>query len=402
MEKARPKLFTPSFILVTPLSCITTICLQMTVSAMPLFVVALGVEQSLAGSATTACTLAALLARPFATALVDRIGGKKTAFAGIALYVGVFAAYFLCDNLPLMLALRILQGAGLGLITTALGTVATAMVPPENLTRGMSYFSLGNAVALSAGPALGLVLAQAGFQYLFWVGAAASLLCLGLLLLVHYDHAPQPKGPKGGFWQKAVRSGAILPSGILVIFILCQTALSTYLAFFAASLGVGGASAFFTVNVFGLVLSKFALGRLCDRFGDIPVAVGSGILLVTAYALIALTPALGEPGIWSAGLLYGFGYSGLYTLLNVSAVRHAGPDTRGAANSLFFGAKDVGSGVGAMAWGLFLGLGYAGLYWVATGLAAATVAWYVWYLKKERTRAGLPAPAQPAAETAGP
>lgn len=87
-----------------------------------------------------------------------------------------------------------------------------------------------------------------------------------------------------------------------------------------------------------------------------------------AYGLIAGAGIVREPGIYLAGLMYGFGYGGFYTLLNVAAVRKTNVENRGVANSIFFGSKDVGTSVGSLAWGAVMMLGYPVMYGVASAV----------------------------------
>lgn len=379
----KKSLFTFPFITITVLSGLMTVCLQMTVSAMPLFVVDMGVAKSLAGSATTACTLASLLFRPFAAGITDRAGGKKSAIAGTFIYTIVFISYQFCSKIGFLLILRILQGIGMSLITTALGTVATAMVPKEQMTKGMSYFSLGNAAALSIGPAIGLWIVQNySFSALFTFGAAVTILTFVMLIIIHTDSKPEAvkkasQKAQGNFFLRAKESGAIFPSALMALMILCQTSLSTYLSFFTGSLSIGGASTFFSLNVFGMIVSKFILGKACDTFGEGRVAGVCGCLLTVAYGLIAAAGVVREPGIYLAGLMYGFGYGGFYTLLNVAAVRRTNAGNRGVANSIFFGSKDVGTSVGSLAWGAIMILGYPVMYGIAALLILLLAVLYI-------------------------
>lgn len=370
----KKSLFTFPFITITILSGLMTVCLQMTVSAMPLFVVDMGVAKSLAGSATTACTLASLFFRPFAAGITDRAGGKKSAIAGTLIYTVVFISYQFCGKIGILLFLRICQGIGMSLITTALGTVATAMVPKDQMTKGMSYFSLGNAAALSVGPAVGLWIVQNySFSVLFSFGTAVTMLTFAMLLIIRTDSEEKAEKKEEiknqkNFLVRAKESGAVFPSALMALMILCQTSLSTYLSFFTSSLDIGGASTFFSLNVFGMIVSKFILGKACEQFGENKVAAVCGVLLTMAYGLIAGAGIVREPGIYLAGLMYGFGYGGFYTLLNVAAVRKTNVENRGVANSIFFGSKDVGTSVGSLAWGAVMMLGYPVMYGVASAV----------------------------------
>ena len=404
--RMKKSLFTFPFITITILSGLMTVCLQMTVSAMPLFVVDMGVAKSLAGSATTACTLASLFFRPFAAEITDRAGGKKSAITGTLIYTVVFISYQFCSKIGFLLILRILQGIGMSLITTALGTVATAMVPKDQITKGMSYFSLGNAAALSIGPAVGLWIVQNySFSALFTFGAAVTILTFAMLLIIRTDSvqetdlrqeadARREKTPvreesgraekEKNFFQRAKESGAIFPSALMALMILCQTSLSTYLSFFTGSLSIGGASTFFSLNVFGMIVSKFILGKACSAFGENKVAAVCGCLLTLAYGLIAAAGVTGEPGIYLAGLMYGFGYGGFYTLLNVAAVRGTNAGNRGVANSIFFGSKDVGTAVGSLVWGAIMMLGYPVMYGIAALVILLLAVLYIYLGEQNR------------------
>ena len=211
-------LFTFPFITITILSGLMTICLQMTVSAMPLFVVDMGVAKSLAGSATTVCTLASLFFRPVAAGITDRTGGRKSAVAGTFIYTIVFIAYQFCNEIIILFILRMFQGVAMSLITTALGTVATAMVPKDQMTKGMSYFSLGNAAALSIGPAVGLWIVQNySFSVLFSFGAAVTMLTFAMLLIIRTDSEEKAEkkeeiNNQKNFLVRAKESGAVFPS----------------------------------------------------------------------------------------------------------------------------------------------------------------------------------------------
>ena len=92
MEKKRHSL-SGVFWLLTGLSCLTTICLQMTVTALPLWTVNRGYDTAAAGLSTTVCTLTALFFRPAGAGVLRRWGEKNGAVLGAVLYVAVFLLY---------------------------------------------------------------------------------------------------------------------------------------------------------------------------------------------------------------------------------------------------------------------------------------------------------------------
>src|SRR5699024_6298153 len=84
----------------------------------------------------------------------------------------------------MLIVLRIIQGIGWGFSTTASGTIATDLIPPNRRGEGMGYFGLSGNLALAFGPALGLTLADfISFTQLFFICAALGLTALILALI---------------------------------------------------------------------------------------------------------------------------------------------------------------------------------------------------------------------------
>ncbi len=396
----KERIFSPVFLILTVVSCLVTVCLQMTVTAMPLLIVEMGVTTALAGSATTVCTIAALLFRPVAAKLADHAGGNKTALAGAIIYVGVFGLYMLCRGIPFLMVLRAVQGVGMSMLTTALGTMVTACLPPGQMTQGMGYFGLGNAVAISIGPSIGLWLTGSfDFNSVFIFGLVTSIFIVLMLILISNSRKQQKirnlkmqirkkeplpiKKTGKGFVRLSIESGSLHPSMASMLIILCQTSLSTYLSFWGALKGIEGIGIFFSLNVFGMIISRLFVGKISRRFGEGRTAFTSACLIAMAYICIAA--ALGIWSIWLAGILYGFGYGIFYSLLNAAAVRKSTPENRGTANSVFFGAKDLGTACGALIWGAVLNIfGYMAVYILDALLTMLAAVWYLRYLKSEQ------------------
>lgn len=373
--RGRERLLTVPFVMLTVLSCMVTVCLQMTVTAVPLMTVSWGYDPSVAGISTTACTLAALLFRPASARLAIRLGEKKCALYGAGIYIIVFVLCLKNRDLWGLLILRTLQGVGMSLLTTSVGAMLTARLPKCRIAEGMGYFGLGNAVALSLGPSIGLVLSRhGGFSCVFLFGIFLSVFIAVSLLFFHGNNGggqARPTegkvGKKKGFWKLAAGSGALLPSFFSISLIFCQMSLSTYLSFWGAENAIVDVSIFFTTNLFGMIVSRLCLGKLCRWFGEPFVCMASVILLAVSYLLIALY--IDVPVLWIAGTAYGLGYGILYSFMNAAAVEQSNGENRSAANAVFFGAKDLGSAAGAVLWGGILAvMDYGMLYLLSAGL----------------------------------
>jgi predicted MFS family arabinose efflux permease len=91
-------------------------------------------------------------------------------------------------------------------------------------------------------------------------------------------------------------------------------------------------------------------------FGERPVRLLPWMLLVAAagLAVLAFAPGASSRHIVS-GLVYGSGYSMVFTLLNTALLGTVSPQRRGAAFGTFMFAFDAGIGLGSWALGLLMG-----------------------------------------------
>src|SRR5699024_6941548 len=77
------------------------------------------------------------------------------------------------------LLVRIIQGAGVGLATTATGTIVSQVIPPSSNGEGISYFSISVVLSTALGPLIGILLIEA-FNYtsIFIFSPAVGVLIL--------------------------------------------------------------------------------------------------------------------------------------------------------------------------------------------------------------------------------
>lgn len=94
-------------------------------------------------------------------------------------------SYMLSTSLVLLLVFRLVHGFGFGIASTLYATSASDDLPPHRMGEGMGYFGVGETIAISVGPLLGIwMLHAAGFSGLFSTGAIILLLSLVMSILV--------------------------------------------------------------------------------------------------------------------------------------------------------------------------------------------------------------------------
>ena len=116
----------------------------------------------------------------------DRIGRRRTFMAGLAVFVG---GSFLCGiapNVPMLVASRVLQGAGAAFLVPASVALLIGAYPPERRTQMVALWGGVGALAVATGPSLGAAIVSAGgWRWAFFVNVpiGAALLVLARRLL---------------------------------------------------------------------------------------------------------------------------------------------------------------------------------------------------------------------------
>ena len=116
----------------------------------------------------------------------DRIGRRRTFMAGLAVFVG---GSFLCGiapSVPMLVASRVLQGAGAAFLVPASVALLIGAYPPERRTQMVALWGGVGALAVATGPSLGAAIVSAGgWRWAFFVNVpiGAALLVLARRLL---------------------------------------------------------------------------------------------------------------------------------------------------------------------------------------------------------------------------
>ena len=346
---------------------------QIGLAAAPLIaVLALGAQEGAAGMLQTAQTLPFLLVSIPAGILVDRMSRARL----MALAEGVRVASLLAI-LALLLAgaLTMPQLAILGFIgacgTVVYGVAAPALVPSlverVALPLANGRIELARTTAYAAGPALGGALVG-------WIGGApafalaAALSGIAVVLLAGIAEPPPRRRPEPHPLRDA-REGAAFVLGhrllrpILMTQFLFSVALFMIMAVYAPyavhRLGLSPAGVGLTLAALGLgmVAGALAAAHLMRRLAlGTVIAIGpvSGLAAALAMALTILVPSG-----WIAGLsFFLMGAGPIVWVVSTTTLRQTITPEHllgrvSAINSLAYGARPVGAGIGAVVGGFF-------------------------------------------------
>src|SRR5699024_3959945 len=189
---------------------------QMTLPTIPIFVNELGGSDQLIGIIVGIFTFSALLLRPLAGHALESKGRGFGYIFGIVLFILSIGSFGFISAIGFLIVMRIVQGIGWGFSTTASGTIATDLIPPQRRGEGMGYFGLSGNLALAFGPALGLTLVGVlTFSQLFLICSALGVLTLLLALNIRYKKVEESPHKTRPARFDVIEKTAINPSIIL-------------------------------------------------------------------------------------------------------------------------------------------------------------------------------------------
>ena len=145
--------------------------------------------------------------------LGDRFGGKRIMLVAIVIFTVASALCGLASSLGELVAFRILQGVGGGMLAPVGMAMLFRAFPPEERIRASSILTVPTTLAPALGPVLGgLLVTDLSWRWVFYVnvpiGAAAFIF--GALFL---QHAPQPRPGRfdlPGFLLSGIGFGSLM------------------------------------------------------------------------------------------------------------------------------------------------------------------------------------------------
>ena len=225
-------------------------------------------------------------------ALVDQYGARRLALSGLAVFAVGAAAGALVDNFSLLVATRVVQGIGAGLVSPAALAGAVSGFPPERRGSALGIWGASAGVANLVGPLLGGVLTVAfGWRAAWWVLVPMALAAAwGIERQVPATlHGEKAVGRKP-IVNPTVLTATLVAALTFAVMIGSFFLAEQYLQHSAGFSALGASAALVLVAVLVGAGAPLA-GRLVDRRGErVPALMGfAGV----ALGLIVL----GIPGV---------------------------------------------------------------------------------------------------------
>lgn len=354
------RIVTRDFVLIWISNFFIFLGFQMTLPTLPLFVEKLGGNEQLIGLVIGIFTFSALLIRPYAGHALESKGRQFIYITGLGIFVISVGTFAIATSLVFLFFMRLIQGVGWGLSTTAAGTIATDLIPAERRGEGMGYYALSGNLALAFGPTLGLALVtKISFTQLFVLCAILGAVAFLSALQIKYKEVDQTEVKPAKF--DVLEKTAVPPSILLMFITFTFGGITTFLPLYTIQKEVSGIEFYFLIYAIALMISRTFTGKIYDRRGHRAVFPPGTLLIIGAMFLLAWLPS--TKMLFLAATLYGFGFGTVQPALQAWAVQSAAQNRKGMANATFFSAFDLGIGIGAILFGQIAFLfGYQSIY----------------------------------------
>jgi len=364
------RLWTRPFLLLWAFTFLTFFAAFQLFPTAPLRLVELGATKAESGRFLTAFTVGSATGAFLTGQIADRIGLRRMMGLTAAVFTLIMAAYAFAPARWALYALAPVHGAVWSGLVISQPALLGSIIPSDRRAEGMSWYGLASPGGVVFGPTFGVLV----FRFFGW-----KAMCLGLVpcfaalaWLSRQLPADPPAHARTKEPFRLPEPEVLALSAILFFVALSYGALTSYSAQEAIGGGFAWPAAFLSCLALGMVAMRAVMAW--RGFGARPIRMLPAMALVTAagLALLAFAPG-GTARHAVSGLVYGAGYSMIYTLLNAEVLEVVPAERRGAAFGAFMSAFDTGIGLGSFLIGLVIGA--KGFRWGwGVGLMAALLA----------------------------
>jgi DHA1 family bicyclomycin/chloramphenicol resistance-like MFS transporter len=283
------------FVALVSMTFIGPLSLHLFIPAMPAVKEAFGAST---GMAQLTMSLAMLSMAFFTVAyggLSDRFGRKRVLLGGLVLFTCGAAACMIAANLPMLLAGRILQGAGAGCGVVLARAIARDVYGQERVAQVIAYLTTAYVLGPMFAPMIGGQLTTLfGWRALFSLASAVGLVViLAVTFAVPETRARGAAAPRGVFagYKSLLKRrrfvGFMLQPGLSSAAFFTQATAASFLA--AEHLGADAADIglwFFAFPI-GFMAGSFISGRIGGNRSIEFMTILGGVIGVANGALLA-------------------------------------------------------------------------------------------------------------------
>lgn len=348
---------------------------------------AYGVSLSVAGLSSGVMVIGCLSGRFASGSLLSFFGCRTILLAGILLYLGSMATFFLASSLPVLFVQRFLTGIAVGVTGTATGTIVAYVIPRECHGLGISLFTMSTAVALAAGPFFGIALVDgSGYRAVVCTSFLFGVICLAVFFALRtLPHMLKKHRPMTDIYSY-IDPRVVRFSLVALVACLGYGCIQAFLTSFTAERGVSeAASLFFLVYAAAALGTRPFSGNILDHYGPNVVFYPALLIMASAMALLAVTE--NSVMFLLGAVLLGAGFGNFQSAGQAVSLTLVTRSRFAQATTTFFLFFDLGIGLGPYLFGFLVpSFGYEGMFFslAVVALFAAFLYWFEYGRMKHR------------------
>ena len=280
--------------------------------------------------------------------LVDRFGARRLALSGLALFGAgaIFGA--LAGTFGQLVAARVIQGAGAGLVSPAALAGAVSGFPPERRGSALGIWGASAGMSNLIGPLVGGLLTVAfGWRAAWWALVPLTLAsALAIERLVpSIIHGEDGEGHPA--FNRIVLAASLIAGLTFAVMIGAFYIAEQYLQRVAGFSALGASSALVLVALLVGVAAPLA-GRLVDRHGEKVPALAGFISAAVGLALLAIPGFPLDTVVTILPLIpVGLGLGMLFVPTSRAALNATPLASHGRTSALLSVGRLVGAAIGA-------------------------------------------------------
>ena len=366
------RLWTPAFVDLLIAEALFGFSYALFVLLPKLLAVSYGATASQIGAVMAAFGVASLVTIPLIAPIVKRLNCRRTMILGTFLLgAAAFGFTFIHSAGALAAALRGAQGIAWSLTFAAGMSLVADVAPPVRLGHGIGLYGAVALATSALGPAVAEPLAtRFGARPLFVLSAVVALAGAWFCRRLPTGAAPESSAPAAAPKSGAARSRAVV-IGVLAVGSLAAAVVSTFVAPFALTRGIGAVRGFFIAYTLTALAVRIGATRLVDRLGRrntaFAGAAGYGAVMI---AMATAGPEHLVPLGAAFGVVHGIVFPALMALVLGEAARAERPRLLAFAN----GAINLGiTGLGAIG-AIADHVGYVPVFAATGAITTATAA----------------------------
>ncbi|MEK4303518.1 MFS transporter [Oceanobacillus sp. FSL K6-0251] len=380
MHDSNTKIWSLSFIFIVVSNGLVFMIFEMLLPTLPLFITAIGGGASQVGIVTGIFMLSAILTRPFAGLLASKMDKKFLLILGILINALATGAYYLSSDITTLLIIRLFHGAGFGLITTYFATLAAEIIPKKRLGEGIGYFGMGETIAISVGPMIGiLTLELYDFQRLFLGGMAVLILAVIMAILIKRAPNGRELDRTASVKTKILEKKVLFPALLILLVGTAAGGIMSFFSLYALEKDFSHVGLFFFVIAAASFAVRLVSGRLFDLHGPAVILIPGSIFAIIGLGLLYIANT--DTVFFTAAIFYGLGFGALLPAIQTWCINLVDKQKHEDAMASFFNFFDIGIGGGSLVLGLIAeAASYQTIYIVSAFVYVLFFIMYVVYL----------------------